>query len=301
MKQNVWILISTILLLGGCSSGGNNHALQSKGAHSDWAYPPLAEPLQSTMQHELRIASLTRALWYEKQESPDIRARMFFERGMIYDSIGAKDLARADYNQSLSINPAQPDVFNLLGVYFLQVGNYDAANDAFDSALELDPNHQHAKRHRAVALYYGKRTSLALETISAHYDDNPNDPFRALWFYLIEFDANQELATQNLKLRYQQDSNDWGWILVSLMLDEISEEEALKKIVDDVTSNKQLAQRLTETYFYLGKRYRLQGDLSSAISLYKLALSFNVYEYVEHRFAFLELRQMFEQLQQERK
>ncbi|MEF1336550.1 lipoprotein NlpI, partial [Vibrio rotiferianus] len=42
------------------------------------------------------------------------------------------------------------------------------------------------------------------------------------------------------------------------------------------------------------------GDVADAISLYKLAISFNVYEYVEHRYSFVELTQIYEKLQQER-
>ena len=45
--------------------------------------------------------------------------------------------------------------------------------------------------------------------------------------------------------------------------------------------------------------YQLEGDIADAISLYKLAISFNVYEYVEHRYSFLELAQIYDQLQQE--
>ena len=36
---------------------------------------------------------------------------------------------------------------------------------------------------------------------------------------------------------------------------------------------------------------------SGEISLYKLAISFNVYDYVEHRYSFLELAQIYDQLQ----
>ncbi|MDG2728218.1 lipoprotein NlpI, partial [Vibrio parahaemolyticus] len=49
-----------------------------------------------------------------------------------------------------------------------------------------------------------------------------------------------------------------------------------------------------------GKRNQLEGDIASAISLYKLAISFNVYDYVEHRYSFLELAQIYDQLQQDR-
>ena len=43
----------------------------------------------------------------------------------------------------------------------------------------------------------------------------------------------------------------------------------------------------------------MNGDYANAISLYKLAVSFNVYEYVEHRYSFLELSRIFSTLKAE--
>lgn len=100
--------------------------------------------------------------------------------------------------------------------------------------------------------------------------------------------------------RYQQRSEEWGWVLVALMGEQVSEEQAFKAIIDASRENVLLAQRLTEVYFYLGKRYQQKGDFANAISLYKLAIAFNVYEYVEHRYAFLELGNIYQQLQSER-
>ncbi|MDK9759666.1 lipoprotein NlpI, partial [Vibrio sp. D173a] len=105
---------------------------------------------------------------------------------------------------------------------------------------------------------------------------------------------------QDLKSRYQDRDEQWGWVLVAIMLDEISEEQAFKAILTGTRDNTLLAQRLTETYFYLAKRYHMRGDYANAISLYKLAVSFNVYEYVEHRYSFLELGNIFTEIKEER-
>ncbi|MDF4820824.1 lipoprotein NlpI, partial [Vibrio parahaemolyticus] len=200
-------------------------------------------------------------------------------------SVGLRDLARLDFNQSLQLNPAQPDIFNLLGVYFTQVGEFDAAYEAFDSTIELAPDNTYAERNRAIALYYGGRIDLALEDMTKHYQEMPTDPFRSLWLYIIEAEQNPEQAKANLQQRYLRDrSEEWGWVLVAIMLRDVSDEDALKAIMDGTRENYRLAERLTETYFYLGKRNQLEGDIASAISLYKLAISFNVYDYVEHRY-----------------
>ncbi len=74
----------------------------------------MAKPLQASIKQEVQIARLSQLLQRTDLE-PEIRAKMLFERGNYYDSVGLRDLARLDFTQTLSINPAQPDVFNLLG------------------------------------------------------------------------------------------------------------------------------------------------------------------------------------------
>ncbi|WP_159654972.1 lipoprotein NlpI [Vibrio atypicus] len=279
-----------LLVTAGCASNSSNNA--------EWLYPPMAVPLQASVQQEVQIARLSQLL-QRPDLTKEVRAKMLYERGNYYDSVGLRDLARLDYNQSLSLNPAQPDLFNLLGVYFTQVGEFDAAYDAFDSTLELDPENSYAERNRAIALYYGDRIELALEDMERHYNQEPSDPFRALWLYLIQAELDPALARQDLVLRYQQRDEQWGWVLVAITLGDVSEEQAFKAILAGTRDNTLLAQRLTEAYFYLGKRYQSEGDYANAISLYKLAISFNVYEYVEHRYSFIELTRIYNDVKQQ--
>tara|TARA_Y100001956_G_scaffold62512_1_gene62577 strand:- start:7906 stop:8823 length:918 start_codon:yes stop_codon:yes gene_type:complete len=280
----------TLLVTAGCASNSSQKA--------EWLYPPMAVPLQASVQQEVQIARLSQLL-QRPDLTNEVRAKMFYERGNYYDSVGLRDLARLDYNQSLALNPAQPDLFNLLGVYFTQVGEFDAAYDAFDSTLELDPENSYAARNRAIALYYGDRIELALEDMRKHFAQDPTDPFRALWLYLIQAENEPEVARQQLIERYQARDEQWGWVLVAITLGDVSEEQAFKAILSGTRDNTLLAQRLTEAYFYLGKRYQSEGDFASAISLYKLAISFNVYEYVEHRYAFLELTRIYNEVKEQ--
>lgn len=279
----------SMLIATGCASTADKQ---------QWFYPPMAVPLQASMQQEVQIARLSQLL-LRSNLSDELRAKMLYERGNYYDSVGLRDLARLDYGQSLKLNPAQSDLFNLLGVYYTQVGEFDAAYEAFDSTLDLDPSHSYAVRNRAIALYYGGRIELSLEDIEVHFAEDPNDPFRALWRYLIKLEQTPELARQDLLKLYQKRDNQWGWVLVALSLGEVSEEQTFKAIFAGTRDNTVLAQRLTEAYFYLGKRYQYEGDFASAISMYKLAISFNVFEYVEHRYSFLELSRIFNQVKAE--
>lgn len=292
VKRLKLIALGFLVVLSGCATTKDQESNQ-------WVYPPMAVPLQASIQQEVQIARLNQLL-QRKDLSNDVKAKMFYERGSYYDAAGLRDLARLDFNQSLSLNPAQPDIFNMLGVYFTQVGQFDAAYEAFDSTLELDPDNQYAERNRAIALYYGDRIDLAIEEMQLHYADDPQDPFRALWLYILEREKEPENAKISLMQRYQERNDEWGWVLAGIMLDEITEQQAFKAVLSGTRDNVVLAQRLTETYFYLGKRYQFQGMYADSIALYKLALSFNVYEYVEHRYSFLELGRIFSKVREER-
>ncbi|USH01960.1 lipoprotein NlpI [Grimontia kaedaensis] len=288
MRKLNWLpltVLGSALLLSGCVTSGN-----SVNKDQPWHMLPMAVPLQPTTQQEVQLARIDQILLRDDLTERD-RAQLFYERGLINDSLGLRDLARLDFNRSLSYNPAQPDVFNILGVYFTQSGMYDAAYEAFDSSLELNEQHQFAERNRGIALYYGGRYELAVRDLLKHYNDNENDAYRALWLYLAELEKDgPEKAQQGLRVRYDRsDKLDWGWLLARMYLNDISEEAFFTEVMNTSTDNAQLAERLCEGYFYLAKRYQAQGDINSAVALYKLAMSGNVYDFVEHRYSMLEL------------
>ncbi|OEF25846.1 lipoprotein NlpI [Vibrio rumoiensis] len=290
MKYYKWISLITAFFLMGCANQGG----------SNWAYPPLAIPLQPSLQQELQIARLNQLL-QRKEVSQNVRAQIFAERGRYLDSVGLADLARLDYERSLKLNPAQSEVFNVLGVYFTQVSDYDSAFDAFDSSLELDPNNDYAERNRAIALYYAERYVLASQDMASNYNKDPSDPYRALWLYYIDREnGDEKQATADLEQRYQDRDEQWGWVLVGITLGKVNENDALQSVAVGTNNNVELAQKLTELYFYLAKKYQYQGQYSDAIALYKLSISLNVYEFSEHRYAFLELGRIFKAIQAKR-
>ncbi|MGV2987390.1 lipoprotein NlpI [Vibrio sp. E150_011] len=278
--------LGLVVAVSGCASNSSNDELQ-------WLNPPMAVPLQANVQYEVQVARLTQLLQRGDLEN-DVRAKMHFERGSYYNSLGLRDLAQLDFNQSLQLNPAQSVVFNQVGQYFTQIGDFDSAYEAFDSSLELDAANSYALRNRSIALYYGDRFPLAIEGMMTYYQEAPSDPYRALWLYIISREVGPVDAGIALEKRYQSRNNDWGWILVALMLDKVTEEQAFKAVLASSRDNTVLAERLTEVYFYLAKRHQIEGNYPAAVSLYKLAIAQNVYDYAEHKYAFLELTKIFE-------
>ncbi len=211
MRHFRWILSVFVAasLLGCASNGQSNNSEKSR-----WSYPPMAVPLQPSIQQELQLARLNQLLMQQNIDD-ETRAKMFAERGRYLDSVGLRDLARVDYERSLQLQPAQPDIYNLLGVFFSNISEFDAAFDAFDSSLELDPNNEYALRNRAIALYYAERNSLALEDITQSFTDDPLNPYNALWLYYIA-EQNDVVQARDRAMATPLLCRGPGWQMVTL-------------------------------------------------------------------------------------
>ncbi|CDG23020.1 Lipoprotein nlpI [Xenorhabdus poinarii G6] len=272
-----WCYIAAIFTLMGCSSNG-------------WRKNEvLAIPLQPALQQEVILARMEQIL-ASRSLTEDEYAQLLYERGVLYDSLGLKALAQNDFSVALSIRPDIPDIFNYLGIYFTQAGNFDSAYEAFDSVLELDPTYKYARMNRGISLYYGGRYRLAQDDLQAFYQDDPNDPFRSLWLYLVEEKIDPKVAMTNLSNHFDKaNRGQWGWNIVEFYLSKISEKTLMARLKQASTDNTSLAEHLSETDFYLGKHYLSLGDEDSAVALFKLTVANNVHYFVEHRYALLEL------------
>lgn len=277
------VLVLLFVLIQGCAS---TESAQKKSAVGQLV---IAEPLPVNYKSEVALARISEII-QRAEITDEQRAQMFYDRGVIYDSVGLRSLARLDFNRALRLKPDMVEAYNFLGIHFVQLQEFTQAYDAFDSAIELTPKHEYAYLNRGIALYYGGRSQLAIEDITTFYQHQIDDPYRLLWLYLVERDVNEADALTSLQKRSKEVAdNVWAKEIIKLYTGDISQHEFIRLITANVRSNKELTERLCEAYFYLGKLNQLQGKTRVAANFFKLALSTNVYEFVEHRYAKLEL------------
>jgi len=277
-------VISAVLLAQGCTSQSNY-----KSSAATMNQLIIAEPLSINFKTELAIANysdfLIRAKLTNKQ-----RAKVRFDRGLLYDSVGLRSLARIDFNQAVQLDTSLAKAYNFLGIHFIQDQHFSQAYEKFDAALEIDPNQEYARLNRGIALYYGNRPELAADDFIHFHQQKSEDPYRLLWLYFAEVDFDAVNAKKNLKQRSVFISDrTWAKQVIRLYLDEMNQAQFINKLTINVKSNKELTERLCEAYFYLGKYNLHKGNHRAAASFFKLSLGTNVYEFVEHRYARLEL------------
>jgi len=256
----------------------------------------IAEPLPVNYKSEVALARLSEVI-LRAEITDEQRAQLYYDRGVIYDSVGLRSLARLDFNRALRLKPDLVDAYNFLGIHYIQLQEFNQAYESFDSALDLSQDHEYAFLNRGIALYYGGRPELAVEDFKAFHFKQENDPYRILWLFLAESEINDVEAKSVLKAKADNiKDSTWAKQIILLFLGDLSQGEFVNNLTQNIRSNKHLTERLCEAYFYLGKYNQLLGKTSSAGNFFKLALSTNVYEFIEHRYAKLELDLMREQL-----
>ncbi|MFP2768413.1 lipoprotein NlpI [Oceanisphaera sp. KMM 10153] len=255
----------------------------------------LPVPMQVSYESELGIARLGQML-NSPGLTPEQRAELFFQRGVVFDRVGLRAMARLDFNRALRERPDFADAYNLNGVYLTQNQEFDEAYEAFDSALELAPDYAYANLNRGIALYYGGRPTLAARDLKTFLDEDPADPYRLLWWYLALEQSDHEAALDALRSHRQiHGADEWAWDIVNVYLGSMSDEELLNRIAEESEDNQELAERLCEAYFYLAKQAQRNEQPEQALVYFKLALATNIYDFVEHRYALLELDLIGEQ------
>ncbi|MBE0359691.1 MULTISPECIES: lipoprotein NlpI [Pseudoalteromonas] len=253
---------------------------------------PFTAPLVSDFRSEIAIARYSELL-NRADLSPEQQAKLYYDRGVLFDSLGMTTLSRIDFNRAVKLKPDLAEVYNFLGIQHTLMQQYEKAYEFFDSALELDEGHEYAYLNRGIALYYGDRASIAKSDFIEFLARSPNDPYRVLWLYLAQAQDNKEQALVELKANAKAlDESQWAYQLIALFVGDMSENTFLSGISDGVKSEQEYAQRLCEAYFYLAKLHQAAGNNYLAADYFKLALATNVHEFIEYKYARLELELM---------
>lgn len=280
----VTALAGASLLLGGCATTSSPLDNQN-----DVEGKLVIAPVMTDYKVEVTLAKLNEIL-ATVELSNEQRARFHYDRGVIYDSVGLRLLARIDFHQALKLQPDLADAYNFLGIYYTQEGEYDSAYEAFDGVLELSPNYDYAYLNRGIALYYGDRNDLATKDMQAFYAGDNTDGYRALWVYLIDSKDDAVKAKQQLaEHRKSLADDDWVTVIVDYYLGQKSRDDVFAAAKTGLSHPKEYAERLCEAYFYLAKMAVENKQYQDAANYFRLTLATNIYDFVEHRYARIEL------------
>lgn len=298
LQLSTLVLLPLTLLLTACQSVPET-SRNSVESNNPMVVLPVATAVQVDYQDEVKLLRLNQLITEHKGDDKQ-KALLFYERGIIYDRMGLTAHSRYDFTQSINTDPTFPDAYNSFGIYLLLAQSYDEAFDAFDSAIELSEQMHYSYLHRAAGLYQVKRYSLASRDINRFYELDKTDPYRILWRYIIDSKIDASTALLNLeKERVASGDNRYAWTLIDVIAGRLSEKEFFELVGRNVKSNKEMAQRLCEAYFYLGYWHKYAGNLEQAVYYFKLTTTTNIHEFIEYKYALMALSSIQEELRLE--
>ncbi len=99
---------------------------------------------------DVAIAACSRAIASGKF-SGEALAAIYVSRGVEYKNKRGLDLAIADFDQAIGLDPKNPDVYSLRGMACRSKGDFDRAIADFDQAIRLDPKNTDAYTVRGMA------------------------------------------------------------------------------------------------------------------------------------------------------
>lgn len=272
-----------LLLLTGCASQQANMTTQHQSAMM------IAEPVQADIRLQKALVQLDQLL-LASDLSTDEQAELFYRRATVNEALGLDALAFYDYHQAIQANPRFAKAYNALGVFYASQGEFDKSFEAFDAALELDADNLYPQLNRGIALFYAERFRLAEKDLDAFSQVQSNPTLYRLWQYFIKRQLNQVQAEQFLQQQIESiDPTDWNRSLLQVIAGQLPEGAMWQQITAGLNNQQQLTERLCEVYFYLGKWHALEGRKQTAANYFKLSLSTNIYQFIEHRYSRVEL------------
>ena len=119
------------------------------------------------------------ALIDEDGQTPQQKAKLFFEQGLLYNFAEEYVKAITSYDKALEIKPDDREVWNNRGNALLSLGRLEEAIASYDKALGIKPNYHDVWYNRGIALGKLGRLEAAIASYDKALEIKPDD--REVW------------------------------------------------------------------------------------------------------------------------
>jgi tetratricopeptide (TPR) repeat protein/S1-C subfamily serine protease len=156
-------------------------------------YDSLSSELHNVKRYDQALEAINQAI----EIAP--RSSWYSNRGNIYKDQKKWDLALADYNKALTLNPNNPRAYIARADVYEERKEWDLALADYNRAIEIDANFAAAYGSRGVFYQTRKQWDLALADFNKAITIDPNHPnsygMRGI-FYIVQ--SQEELAIADL-------------------------------------------------------------------------------------------------------
>lgn len=213
--------------------------------------------------------------------APDQQAQALRLRGVQYDIQGDPARARVDFDRALELAPEDADTLQAAAVNAMALHRFDRAITLADGALRQRPGDAAALDVRARAHYLRGEWSDARADWQSVLEERAaaQRGLAVIWLSLLERQAGHDPAALADRLDELPAgvAATWPRPLLEYMLGRRS----LDEVVQAAKSDAQPLAALCEAYFYIGERFRVEGNVAKAQEYWHKAAAQGVTEYLE--------------------
>lgn len=189
---------------------------------------------------------------------------VFASRADAYALAGNLDAAMDDADKVAELLPKSTMGHVLRGTLYTWQERYSRAEQAFDSALRLNPGSTAALFGKGLAEWSDGDFKGAAASFAVVAPRAPTDPYAVLWLSIARHDAriaDDDLPTHAAYI----DAKTWPGALVELFTAKRTEESAVAAAQDG--DSETLPLRLCESAFYAGMWHRMRAETDAAAAL----------------------------------
>jgi tetratricopeptide (TPR) repeat protein len=195
-------------------------------------------------------------------QNNEIQATVYNNRGVAYYNQGKFDLAIADYNKAIELNPKGAEAYNNRGNAYSKQGNLQQAIADYNKAIELNPKGAEVYNNRGIVYYNQGKFDLAIADYNKAIELNkfyPEAYFNRGLAYNKQDKFDQAIRDFDEAIRlnpalievYESRGDDH---LASGNFEKAIEDfEAAKKNTDDKEKTKALEEKIKQARERLGK------------------------------------------------
>ena len=195
-------------------------------------------------------------------------APLYNARGRAFRFKGQFDLAIADYDEAIQLDPKLDLAYLNRGSAYRAKGDYDMAIADYGEAIRLDPEFADAYTNRGVARLYGGAPAAALADFGQASELEPQLPYTALWLDIANGRAGNPSRLR--QVTEKTDMTKWPAPLVRLFLGEATPEAVLAAADDRDPFRKKT--QVCQADFFSGEYALAQDRKDDSLRLFRLAV-----------------------------
>ncbi len=247
--QTVRRACSAVLLTVACI-GPNQLAAQNVS-------PTAAESRPPELAARLRLATAA------VEANPRDKDALGSRAGLYADS-GEHELAIADYDALLQLEPERAEAYDQRGSQHFMLGHVRQSIEDFNRFIKLRPQQEPGHWKRGISYYYAGRYDEGRRQFEGYQTVADNDVENAVWRYLCMARGQGAAAARDAILKIRRDTRVPMMEVYDLYRGNATSDDVLAVARNGAPTPEALNARLFYAHLYLGLYYEASGDAARA-------------------------------------